>query len=226
MRHLFIYIALTAALLASCENDTYDKGEGAYSYLQADFVEAHANGEKEIDYVITDNGDSLSLVTPCAAAWDKTANSTYRAALYYNKVEGGKAKAVIIEQVLTMSLTPADSITEMKTDPIGVEAVWTDSRKRYVNLTLTLKVGTVSNDSEKHKVTLVPDSLHINGSDSSRTLHLTLYHDKGDIPEYYTEKYYFSLPSAQFAALDADSVAIHANTTANGMKTLTISLRR
>ena len=45
MRHLFIYIALTAALLASCENDTYDKGEGAYSYLQADFVEAHANGE-------------------------------------------------------------------------------------------------------------------------------------------------------------------------------------
>ena len=226
MRHLFIYIALTAALLASCENDTYDKGEGAYSYLQADFVEAHANGEKEIDYVITDNGDSLSLVTPCAAAWAKTADSTYRAALYYNKVEGGKAKAVIIEQVLTMSLTPADSITEMKTDPIGVEAVWTDSRKRYVNLTLTLKVGTVSNDSEKHKVTLVPDSLHINGSDSGRTLHLTLYHDKGDIPEYYTEKYYFSLPSAQFAALDADSVAIHANTTANGMKTLTISLRR
>ena len=133
---------------------------------------------------------------------------------------------MIIEQVLTMSLTPADSIKEMKTDPIGVEAVWTDSRKRYVNLTLTLKVGTVSNDSEKHKVTLVPDSLHINGSNSSRTLHLTLYHDKGDIPEYYTEKYYFSLPSAQFAALDADSVAIHANTTANGMKTLTISLRR
>ena len=76
MRHLIIYIALTAALLASCENDTYDKGEGAYSYLQADFVEAHANGEKEIDYVITDNGDSLSLVTPCAAAWAKTADST------------------------------------------------------------------------------------------------------------------------------------------------------
>ena len=226
MRHLIIYIALTAALLASCENDTYDKGEGAYSYLQADFVEAHANGEKEIDYVITDNGDSLSLVTPCAAAWTKTADSTYRAALYYDKVEGGKAKAVIIEQMLTMSLTPADSIKEMKTDPIGVEAVWTDSRKRYVNLTLTLKVGTVSNDSEKHKVTLVPDSLHFNSHDTSRTLHLTLYHDKGDIPEYYTEKYYFSLPSAQFAALDADSVAIHANTTANGMKTLTISLRR
>ena len=64
MRHLIIYIALTAALLASCENDTYDKGEGAYSNMQADFVEAHANGEKEKDYVITDHGDSLSLVTP------------------------------------------------------------------------------------------------------------------------------------------------------------------
>lgn len=226
MRHLIIYIALTAALLASCENDTYDKGEGAYSYLQADFVEAHANGEKEIDYVITDNGDSLSLVTPCVAAWAKTADSTYRAALYYDKVEGGKAKAVIIEQMLTMSITPADSIKEMKTDPIGVEAVWTDSRKRYVNLTLTLKVGTVSNDSEKHKVTLVPDSPHFNSHDTSRTLHLTLYHDKGDIPEYYTEKYYFSLPSAHFSALNADSVAIHANTTASGMKTLTVSLRR
>ncbi len=226
MRYLIIYIVLTATLLASCESDSYDKGEGTYSHLQADFVEAHANGEKKIDYVITDNGDSLTLTTPCAAAWAKTADSTYRAALYYNKVEGSKAKAVIIEQMLTMSLTPADSIKEMKTDPIGVEAVWTDSRKRYVNLTLTLKVGTVSNDSEKHKVTLVPDSLHINSHDSSRTIHLTLYHDKGNIPEYYTEKYYFSLPSAHLSALDADSVAIHANTTASGMKTLTVSLRQ
>ena len=80
------------------------------------------------------------------------------------------------------------------------------------------------------------DVLHLDADESSTltglyvlefdNLHLTLYHDKGDIPEYYTEKYYFSLPSAQFAALDADSVAIHANTTASGMKTLTVSLRR
>lgn len=225
MRNLIIYIAAITLLLVACEQDSYNKGEGTYSYMQADFVEAHADGEKKIDYVITDNGDSIVLSTPCAAAWAKTADSLYRATLYYNKVEGNKAHVLMIQEMMTMSLTPTDSISEMKTDPLGLEALWTDKRKRYVNMTLTLRVGTVSNDSKPHRVTLIPDSMHINGADSTRTLHLTLFHDKGDIPEYYTEKYYFSMPTSWFATTKADTLAFHINTT-DGMKTMRIPLAK
>ncbi|MGN0281126.1 MAG: hypothetical protein ACI4B3_02360 [Prevotella sp.] len=223
MRHLIIYIAATIFLVA-CEADSYDKGEGTYSYLQADFVEAHTNRDKKVDYAITDNGDSLTLSEPISTPWSNTADSTYRVAMYYNKVDNDKIDAVMFEQMINMSITPIDSITEMKTDPVGLEAAWTDKRKRYINLTITLKVGTVTSNSLKHHITLIPDSIHTFTDSKKRTLHLTLYHDKGDIPEYYSQKYYFSLPTSYLKVLDSDSVAIHINTTANGMKTYTMPL--
>ena len=57
MRHLIIYIVAIMSIFSSCEQDSYDKGEGTYSNMTADFVEAHVNSEKKIDYAITDNGD-------------------------------------------------------------------------------------------------------------------------------------------------------------------------
>ena len=44
---------------SSCTQDAYDKGEGKYSLMRADFVEAHANAEKKIDQIITDEGEQL-----------------------------------------------------------------------------------------------------------------------------------------------------------------------
>ena len=70
------------AIFCSCEQDSYDKGEGTYSNMTADFVEAHVNSEKKIDYAITDNGDSLVISTPIEVSWTKTADSTYRDILY------------------------------------------------------------------------------------------------------------------------------------------------
>ena len=224
MRHLIIYIAALATLLAtSCEQDTYDKGEGKYSNMMADFVEAHANAEKKIDYVITDNGDSLVLAAPLELAWAKTADSTYRAALYYNKEGATTIKVMAIEQMLTLRLMPKDSIAAMKTDPVGFESAWTSKNGRYINIALTLKVVTISETSKKHRINLIPDSIVENEAMHSRTLHATLYHDKGDIPEYYTQKYYFTLPSSTLSAFNTDSIAININTTDNGTRTLTFA---
>ena len=39
MRRLLLVLSL-AVLFAACENDAYDAGDGALSYMRADFVEA------------------------------------------------------------------------------------------------------------------------------------------------------------------------------------------
>lgn len=224
MRHLIIYI-ITALVILSCEQDTYDKGDGAYSDMTADFVEAHANGEKKIDYVITDNGDSLILDQPYEASWASTADSSYRATMYYNKMGANTVKALSISKMSLMSVTPRDSIRTMKTDPIGLESSWVSKSRRYITFALTLKVGTANADSEKHKITLIPDSVTPN-KNGRTTLHLTFFHDKGDIPEYYTEKFYFSLPTSILSGFDSDSVTIRINTTGDGNRTLTFPIRQ
>ena len=223
MRHLIIYIVAIMSIFSSCEQDSYDKGEGTYSNMTADFVEAHVNSEKKLDYAITDNGDSLVISTPVEVSWTKTADSTYRAILYYNKMANNTAKIMGISQMNQLRVTSRDSIKVMKTDPIGLESSWASNSKRYINFAFTLKVGTVNENSALHRITLVADSITLHKS--LNTLHMTLFHDKGDIPEYYTEKYYFSLPVSIFNTVGADSVNIRVNTSSDGFKTIGYNLR-
>ena len=62
----YIGLVLTSILFVACTRETYDSGDGKYSYLRSDFVEAHTNADLKIDYVLTDDGDSLSMPTPFA----------------------------------------------------------------------------------------------------------------------------------------------------------------
>ena len=65
-------------LLAACETDSYDKGTGENSLTMGDLMTAHANSDKAIDYVTTDNDEKLILSQPVTAKWITTADSTYR----------------------------------------------------------------------------------------------------------------------------------------------------
>ena len=77
-----------SSLLSSCTEDNEDKGDGEYSYLRADFVEAHVGEDKRVDYVLTDDGDSLRTNPPFSVSWITTADTVYRAIFYYNLKEG------------------------------------------------------------------------------------------------------------------------------------------
>ena len=82
----YIGLVLTSILFVACTRETYDSGDGKYSYLRSDFVEAHTNADLKIDYVLTDDGDSLSMPTPFAGQRFTVKDSLYRGVLYYNKV--------------------------------------------------------------------------------------------------------------------------------------------
>ena len=87
-RYKWPFALLVVPFLAgSCSNDTYESGDGDYSYLRADFVEAHTKAPNEIDYAVTDNRDSLALSPRYRVSWASQADTNYRGLLYYSKVD-------------------------------------------------------------------------------------------------------------------------------------------
>ena len=104
MKHLALFfLLLTSYILLSCEQDVYEKGDGSYSYMRADFVEAYVGADKQVSRVMTDDDDELTLTAPYMAEWIKRPDTTYRAVLYYNKVENG-AEPLKLSRITTLDV--------------------------------------------------------------------------------------------------------------------------
>ena len=181
--------------------------------MRADFVEAHANGQKEIDRITTDDGDQYSVTKTFTTKWVTTADSTYRCILYYNKVEEGSGKytaePISIGQVPCPKITPlAELERPMKTDPVKFESAWLSKTGKYLNLSLYLMTGTTDEEDASQTLHVVQDTIMIN-PDATRTSHLRLYHDQGGVPEYYSTQVYASILTSQ---INADSIRICINT--------------
>jgi len=190
--------------LTACEIDSYDKGEGDYSLMTADFVEAHVGSDKNVGSVETDQGELIQLAEPFTTSWIQKADTTYRAILYYNKVGNAEAKAVSISRVGVVNI--GDSVKGgMKTDPLHAESIWLSKNRKYLNLRLRLLTGHTDDAEAIHTIGLVRDTLATTPSH----LHLTLYHNQGGRPEYYSTTAYASMP---LTAITADTVTLTINT--------------
>lgn len=200
--------AILLLLLASCESDSYDKGDGELSLATAEFVEAHANGNKQMDYVITDNDDRLTVSPQPSVKWMTTPDSLYRALLYYNNVGEGIIEPLSITQVPTLSIYPDWMIQNIKTDPVTFESIWQSANGKYLNMAFYLKIGEVGKDAELHTISIIQDTI-IQNADGTATSFMCLYHDQGDMPEHYSSKCYISIPRD---SIKADSVCMGINT--------------
>ena len=213
-RHsLLTTLLLSLLLFSSCEQDNYDKGEGEYSLMRADFVQAHVGGDKRVDYIVTDDGDSLATDPKFTSKAIETADTIYRAILYYNKVKGttgnyvAEAKGMsIVPTLFPSSLTHHPS--PMKTDPVKFESLWVGANRRYVNLSIYLMTNQLDNDDAKQVVAIVKDKL-VEHADGKRTLNCRLYHDQNGVPEYYSQQCYISIPAN---VVKADSLRLTINT--------------
>ncbi|MBR2016987.1 MAG: NigD-like N-terminal domain-containing protein [Prevotella sp.] len=200
--------AILLLLLASCESDSYDKGKGELSLATAEFVEAHANGNKQMDYVITDNDERLTVSPQPSVKWMTTPDSLYRALLYYNNVGEGVIEPLSITQVPTLSIYPDWMIQDIKTDPVTFESIWQSANGKYLNMAFYLKIGEIGKDAELHTISIIQDTI-IQNADGTATSFMCLYHDQGDMPEHYSSKCYISIPRD---SIKADSVCMGINT--------------
>lgn len=196
------------AAFAACQSDSYETGQGPNSLIQADFVEAHTSALGLVDRVETDEGHGFSLAQPQEMKWATTPDSLYRALFYYEKTNDSVAKTVSISQVPTLHPKQLKPEETLYTDPVKFESLWLSANGKYLNLGLYLKNGVAQSDSLHHTMGMVRKS-ETTDAVGKRTVCLCLYHNQGGVPEYYSSRYYVSVPCKE---IDADSVVVTINT--------------
>lgn len=191
----------------ACTQDAYDKGDGAYSLMQADLVMAYTNSDGLLDRFVTDDGAAHRLKEPLKNGWMTTPDSAYRAAFYYTKSNDGGGTTTIHRMSRVGVMVPK-FITDMKTDPVGIESAWVSKNGQYLNLGLNLKLGSVTDENVIQTLGCHIDSL-MAFPDSTRAVRLLLYHDQGGVPEYYSQRAFFSIP---VKVLATDTIHLLINT--------------
>ena len=211
---VFIWIvALGLAAFLSCSQDAYEKGQGDYSLLRGDFAEAYVNNKGEVESVTTDDGEVLPLTKTLTAKWITTADTTYRCMLYYNKVKGSGGQS--LAEVLSIGQVPCPLIKPLsdfdkafRADPVKFESAWVSKSGKYLNMSLQLMTGFTEDTTAIQQLAFVSDTL-LQNPDKTSTLYIRLFHDQGNVPEYYSTQAYVSIPTN---SIDADSVRISINT--------------
>lgn len=119
-----------------------------------------------------------------------TPDSLYRVLAMTLYEDGDK---VSLRQMANVLSPKPRNITEdkRKYDPVDLLSLW--SSGRYINMRLALRTAT-----EPHAFAFAEEGFD-ELADGKRLLHLHLYHDRGENPEYYTREAYISCPVYHYA---------------------------
>ncbi len=162
---------------------------------------------------MTDEGDSLLFLNQVKPSWVETADSCYRALLYYNKV-GEKADVQSVSSVLVPTVRKRQTDKEpFRDDPVKVVGAWKSANQRYINLDLELMTGRDDGNVVSQKVGMECDTI-ITDEAGRQHFFLSLYHDQNNSPEYYSAEVYISVPVSRLpeAMKPGDDVSIRINT--------------
>jgi hypothetical protein len=187
----YIGLTLIIVLFTACTVDNYDTGDGKYSYMRADFVMAHTSAAGEVNYAVTDDGDSLVLNPHATAKWATTVDSIYRGLLYYNKVET-KTEPLSLSWVPVLRYRRTADIDTIHTDPVVFESAWLSSNRKYLNIGFSVKTGKSGTEDSQQTVGMMWDSLVAN-ADGTHDLYLRMSHNQNGVPEYYSSRNFVSI---------------------------------
>ena len=202
---LFVTLSL-CCFVTSCSTESYDTGDGDYSYLRADFCEIHTAGAKQVDYAISDDGERISFGKTLNVKWAEGADTLYRALLYYNRLPDA-AKALSLQPVYVLRPKSSASVENPHYDPVAFESAWMSTCQRtdltialdsvsreavthYLNIAFLVKTGQPDDETARQSIGITAEQ------NTDGTWQLTLLHDQGDVPQYYSTRVYASIPLA------------------------------
>ena len=198
MKHIIIFVT-ALLMLSACKNDSYESGDGQYSYLQADFVEANTSASKELVSARTDDGDMLLFSPHVFKEWASTPDSVYRSLLYYNKVSDDRTTEVYsIVQIPVVKIHKLKGTDEISTDPLFLKSAWISKNRKYLNLYFGIKTGVEDGNDNIQTLSVVYDP-DVNNSNDSRNPYIKVVHKQNGVPEYYTSYGYIRVPLNDFA---------------------------
>ncbi|MBQ8452367.1 MAG: NigD-like N-terminal domain-containing protein [Prevotella sp.] len=200
------YLFTFSLFLFSCTTENYETGDGDMSYMRADFVMMHTAAAKTVDHFVTDEGETVNLQTQATVSWAEKADTLYRALAYYNNDKAAqKVEVKSLQPVYVLRPRKVEDLeTEPKDDPVGLESAWMSSNGQFINLGILLMMGQPEDDKAHHIIGVVLNS------ETDDTITLTFDHDQGGIPEYYTQRYYVSIPVTD--TMQGKAVTLRLNT--------------
>ena len=204
---IFLPFYLFTFIPFSCTTDSYDKGEGKYSLMQAELVDLTINGQKEATAFALDDNRHFTLTPPATASWIQTADTMYRAVLYFNKLSETTAEAVSLGSVPTLRACEHWKLKEQPDDPIGVESAWLGTNRKYLNLGLLFKTGQADGQDGTQTLGLAQDTIRLN-KDHTHTACFRLLHDQCGVPQYYTSRRFVSILLPDTVQLDTVRLTI------------------
>ena len=177
---------LLLLLGASCGDDDYH-----YPDVVLEYLTARSGADGRIVTVTADDGTAYSVLNNVSAP-GLAADTTLRIVANYVREEAadGKDGVRLYAAQTTVSPVPrpAGAFKDgVKTDPASVLSIWPGLG--YLNIVLEIKTGGGS-----HAFHFVEDRVADDAATARREVDLTLYHDAGGDPQYYTRRAYLSVP--------------------------------
>ena len=198
-------ILLAALLFTSCGEEEY-----VFPDLVTEMVCLKTDANGYGTHFITDKGHTWNL--PKGNQPNKlTADSTYRVVSRYAPLNDTDAQAYSFYQTISNLPKPAGEYESIHTDPVSIQSIWRSGD--YLNIILQIKVK-----DQKHDLDFIENGVAEN-PDGTKTLTLTLYHDRKNDVEGFDEKYYLSIPlwHYQDKLNKGDQIVFQLNTYKEGM---------
>lgn len=195
MRIFKLVCCLCVIACMSCTHDTYDQGDGKYSYLKAEMVLAHLGSDGYMDYAVNDKQDTIKPTLPYPTGWKIKQEGLYRGMLYYNATPHTAPEVIILQPVKVLELLETaveDSIQQ--TSPVNVESIWASdiNKKKCINMSLKVYTGEIDGVQTKHTFAVHLDSV-VTQKDGKRKAFASLYHQKDREIRAYRQKVYLSV---------------------------------
>ena len=198
-------ILLAALLFTSCGEEEY-----VFPDLVTEMVCLKTDANGYGTHFITDEGHTWHLKKENQPD-SLTADSTYRVVSRYAPLNDTEAKAYSFYKTISSHPKLENIYKEIFTDPVSIQSIWRSGE--YLNMVLL-----ISSKDQEHELSFIENGIARN-DDGTKTLTLTLFHNrKGDI-EGFNEKYYLSIPLWHYqGVLDkGDSIILQLNTYEEGM---------
>ena len=210
MKKFILLCLLAPSLLTACSDDDY-----VYPNVLTEMTDLVTDHTGTAAYLKNDEGIMWSI-QPRAGLDGLTPDSVYRTVTMYapvNDSESSSLKAIMYNTQSAISPIPKakDTFKEIHTDPVAIQSIWRSGS--YLNLIALAMVK-----DRTHEYHFIDNGITHN-EDGTKTLHLTLYHDRHNDVEGFSRKVYLSVPLWAYADVlqEGDEIVFTLNTYKEGM---------
>lgn len=203
-KYIFLF-AIFGLLFSSCS----DEESSDLSCLTAEMCDVYLSAPQTANMALTDSDRKISFEKPLTITWASKADSTYRAMLYYNApITSSVVSPLYAERVLILVPQAKEKAEEWRdnADPVILNSLWLAKNGKYLNMSVSVKSGATSDDTQYHSVGMVCDTVCRHAMNAKHCYRMC--HSQNDVPSHYTIKTYFSIPIVDVPRGDTISVTV------------------